>query len=817
MPTRTLNRLLGVGLLLAAAACGLPLPRLVFDTPTPPPPPPPTTTPAPGGFVTFRVRLPASTPAGAIVAAQVLDPLGGGQTIVPLANAGDNLWTGTTSATLGSVLRYRYVRTTSPAAGEVTPTGQAVPYRLLHVAAPNTAASDIVAAWSDQAFSGDQGAIVGAVRNSNTGRGVLGLLVSAAGQVTLTAWDGSYALYNVPSGEQRVTVMAPDGSLQATQGTVAVPVSQVAGLDLAAPDPNAVHITFVVRPPAGTDPAATLRLVGTVSQLGDTFVANAANSSVLASRAPTLAPLGDGRFAVIVRLHQGTVLRYAYTLGDGVWNSELDSGGAKRQREYLVPFTDAIVEEAIAGWHTGPAAPVTFEVTTPSATPANDLVTIQFRLNDWLPPLPMWRAGLNTWRYQLANPENFAGAVYYRYCRNYACGAADDASTAEAAALSRAFTPTVLPQTLKDTVIAWRWQAPVTPPALNLPPPAPRGGFVAGLDLPEAWQPNARPLYGETVRAAQAAGANMLTIFRRSALRNASPPIFADDLALSMPPEDVRALAEQARAAGLRTTLHPVTCAYTPYGICDYWSGAPFSADFWNAWFAAYERHLLTQADVAAQAGVDVLVVADFKLRPAFPGEPEAPPEAEARWRDLLARVRLRFPGQLAFELLMGQNVWPNTPAFLDSVDVIRLFWWASLAANNAPTVNDLVTNAGGLLDTQVFPVQQRLGKPFVLSLAYYSADGAATQCLPRPDGACHLFSDFNPEAADVVRYGLDLAEQADLYQAMFTAAHARPWISGVTAFGYNPVVALQDKSVSVRGKPAETLLNAWFRHFMGR
>ncbi len=210
-------------------------------------------------------------------------------------------------------------------------------------------------------------------------------------------------------------------------------------------------------------------------------------------------------------------------------------------------------------------------------------------------------------------------------------------------------------------------------------------------------------------------------------------------------------------------------------------------------------------------------MVGDFKLRPAFPGEPEAPPDAEARWRALLAKVRQRYGGQLAFELLMGQSVWPNPPAFLDSVDVIRLAWWAALAADNAPTANDLITNAGGLLDTQLFPLQQRFGKYLLIGLHYYAADGAATQCLPRPDGQCHAFWDFNPEAPDLPRYGLDLAEQATVYNAVLAAVYARPWVGGVEAAGYNPRVALQDKSLSVRGKPAEAVLAAWFLRFQGR
>ena len=70
--------------------------------------------------------------------------------------------------------------------------------------------------------------------------------------------------------------------------------------------------------------------------------------------------------------------------------------------------------------------------------------------------------------------------------------------------------------------------------------------------------------------------------------------------------------------------------------------------------------------------GTDLLVIGDFKLRPSFPGEPEAPADAEARWRGLINNVRGIYRGQIGFELLMGDALWPNPPAFLDAVDVVH-------------------------------------------------------------------------------------------------------------------------------------------------
>lgn len=809
------NRILLLIGSLLVSACGEF--QIVRVTPTPTVPPVPTATPLPPSIVNFSVAVPANTPADARVAAQVIDDVTGGRTLVPLSPAGNNVWTGAAPAVRGEVLRYRYLRTAPSPAEELTPLNQPVPYRLFLVGEGATTAADVVAAWSDSRWTGgDQGAIVGTVRNTNTNAGVRGLIVSAGGQLTVTAEDGSYALFNVPAGIQHVTALAPDGALRTAQNAVLVPPSQIVTLDLGAPDPNAVHVTFVLTPPGGTDGAATPRLIGNLAQLGQVFHLQADGTAVVGARAPTLSPLNDGsgRLAVSVLLYEGTLVRYAYTLGDGFWNSELDSGGSKRLRQFLVPITDFTQNDAVHGWHGGNFQPVTFEVTTPATTPPNEVIALQLRTTQWLAPLPMWRTGLNTWRYVLYNPENFNGNVGYRYCRNFACGAADDEATPGASGLSRSFTPTILPQALKDLVGNWRWWSEAGTPTLILPPPgAPRANFAAGADLPEAWHPAALAVYPETVRSLQASAVNTLTILRRSVMRNTAPPLLADDPVATMPEAELRALTEVAHAAGLRVAVHPVTCRYDPYGACEYFDNWAPTAE----WYGAYERHLLTQAAAAAAAGADVLVIGDYTLQPTLPGQPGALPDADARWRTLITRVRERFKGQLAFELLLGGDLWPAPPAFLDMVDIVRVHWWAALAGNNATALPELTAAAGGVLDGRVKPLFDRFGKPIHLSVAYYAADGASTQCLPRPEGGCYLFSDFNPEAPDVPRYGLDLAEQADAYHAVLNAAYVRDWVSGVSTYGYNPLGALRDKSLSVRGKPAEIVLLAWFLRFQGR
>jgi len=797
--------LVSCALILSLLACGLP----EFPVATPAPSPTPVeTAPLPTQTLTFRARVATSTPASTTLSAVIIDPVRGRRTLVALLNVGAGVWEGSTVVPEGALIRYRYLRTGPTAAEEIDGAGKAVAYRVV-LAEPGAVADDRIAAWSDGAPDAAQGTVTGTVRNRNTNEPVSGVLVSVGGQLALTAGDGVYTAHHVPAGLQRVTLLAPDGRLRPLQASVEVGAGGTAVLDLSSPDPNQVSVTFVFTPPTGTDAASVPRLIGDVAQLGDTFALASNGASVYGSRAPQLYPLGDGRFATAIQLYEGTVLRYAYTLGDGTWSGELDGAGNRRVREYRVPWTNDTRADTGVSWHTGPSQPVVFDFAVPALTPADDVIAIQFYTTEWLPPLPMWSIAPGQWRFTLHNPTDLNGDVTYRFCRNFACGAADEALAGNPR--GRVFTFTLLPQSIRNSANTWRWWDASTPFVVDLPSYPARPGFQAGVSLSEAWSPAQRVTAEALAIDIAALRANTAEVLRRSTLTSLNPPLYGDDLALTMPADELQELAQHLRDHGVEATLHPVTCAYTPYGDCEYWNGAPTGQPgWWDAWYAAYTRHILTQVDAANRANASALIIGDYRLRPSLPGEPGASPTADAYWRLLISQVRARFRGRIGFALLLGQSVWPSPPAFLDSVDFIRLETWAPLGGSGAANVADIALAAAALLDSQVTPLAQRFNKPIILGVAYPSVDGGVTQCVRQPDGACASITAFEP-GAPANGFALDLAEQADIYNGLLIAAAGRPYIQGVSAAGYNPQVALRDQSLSVRGKPAADVLTAWF------
>ncbi len=62
----------------------------------------------------------------------------------------------------------------------------------------------------------------------------------------------------------------------------------------------------------------------------------------------------------------------------------------------------------------------------------------------------------------------------------------------------------------------------------------------------------------------------------------------------------------------------------------------------------------------------------------------------------------------------------------------------------------------------------------------------------------------------------VDLLVQVDLYQAALTAINDTSWVQGVVSNGFYDIVALQDASSSVRGKPSADVLWYWFPRMTG-
>ncbi len=101
--------------------------------------------------------------------------------------------------------------------------------------------------------------------------------------------------------------------------------------------------------------------------------------------------------------------------------------------------------------------------------------------------------------------------------------------------------------------------------------------------------------------------------------------------------------------------------------------------------------------------------------------------------------------------------------------------------------------------------------KSIIISLAYPSANGILTGCLPDPIIECLPPRTLNYPAPDYPLIELDMKSQSLAYDSVLTAINSQDWIDGVISSGYYPPTVLHDKSTSIHGKPAEGVLRSWY------
>ena len=98
----------------------------------------------------------------------------------------------------------------------------------------------------------------------------------------------------------------------------------------------------------------------------------------------------------------------------------------------------------------------------------------------------------------------------------------------------------------------------------------------------------------------------------------------------------------------------------------------------------------------------------------------------------------------------------------------------AEAAARLQVSEADLAAEAGRLLDSEIKPFQAQVAKPVILSLAYPSAKGASSGCLPAPQGDCLSLEALARRDPDLESLQGDEAFQSAI-EAGSRAAAARP------------------------------------------
>lgn len=808
-------------------AAGCTLPSLGVGLAGPTPIPGGTRGPLPAAEVVFTVTPPAGTTEDAGLQLLVLDEVTGlpyAAQAMPMTRQADGRWQVRLAPAVGSLLRYRYVRQAPSASEEFDGLGRPVRERLVHITGP-TAQDDLIAAWLDAPYLGASGRVIGRVVDAATAQPLPEVLVSASGVTAYTDGEGAFRLDGLIPGMHALVAFTTDGAHRPLQRQAIVAAESATPAELALDAAPLVDVAFEVTLPDDTPAAAPIRIAGNLRTFGAVYAELPGGVSTTSARMPVMVRVDATHALLLIQLHAGTDLRYKYTLGDGLWNAERDANAAFVTRQLIIPEQGQNIVDAVTSWHSPSYGSLTFRVTPPANTPASDSISIQFNPFTWFEPLPMWEEADGTWTYVLNGPLDFGGPLAYRYCRNLQCGSADDIDTAGPTSTGRSVTPSTAPQALTDGVRGWQWLPPATLPPTDVVAPAitPRPGFAVGYELLPAYRQSWSGFVPGALAEMAARGANAVVFTPTWTLQVNRPlPIIGLDPTRAAFRSDVLAWSAEAARSGLQVGLRPVLAP--AYGmLADWWAGAPRDAAWWAVWYEAYRSFILTQARLAAEAGASSLILGGPEVAPALPdgrltdGSPSgAPTDADARWRGLIAEVRAVFPGRLGFALDLGESL-QSPPSFLDAVDEVHVTWQAALTPGGPADVQSMQATAAGLLDRLVLAQPAVAAKPIVVHVAYASVDGGVRACPAAPDGSCRNASEFDLGALVDPDLPVDLASQAQAFNAMLLETAGRQEITGFYAAGDYPIVALLDKSVSPYGKPAQDVLTFWYLKLTGR
>lgn len=749
--------------------------------------------------INFQVEVPADTPAGDVFLS-VLDEVTGlalnpahflmqaSATVTPGAR---RTYSVSLPVTIGSVIKYHYERqSNSSRVSEHLSNGQQVRYRI-YVASDPGSVVDVVSRWTDTAFQGATGRITGKAVDAATGDPLPNILITAGGAQMITSADGGFRLDGLPEGVHNLVAYSIDGAYQPFQQGARVAPDSATEAVVQLESAQFVKGIFIVKVPQDTPPIVPIRLAGNLLQLGNTFATLTGGVSSLAANMPQLTLLPDKRYMLTLNLPVGTDLRYKYTLGDGFWNAEHNRDGSFRLRQAIVPPRDFMLEEEVETWFSGSRNTITFDVTIPAETPADEFVAIQLNpLFGWTEPIPMWKLSPTRWAYVLYSPLNLPGNLSFRFCRNGQCGAADDILTPGQYGQGRPVQNSGQPQTINVEVTEWLnlpWTSnpyPIYEATISV-----RGkDFWRGFEHVAEFHPSWVSLLPVSMEKIGASQANWVVLSPTWTFDQDDPgrsyPLLDPLPGQDMLEPELSALVSGAHQHDLNVALFPGV--NFPVDPDEWWVSGKRDETWWAMWFEQYARFILNQAEIAASQGATALILGGAWLRPALPGgtladgSPSNLPEyAETQWSNLLTEVRRHFQGQVLWALPFEEAARP--PAFLKAVDGIYLLYTISAEVNQAALQGaDLKAEFDQQLDNTVRTLQILENKPIILAFSSPA--------------------DPDPQA------------QYSAYQAMLSAVNERDWIAGFSSRGFFPPVPLNDHTASAYGKPLMDLLDYWYR-----
>lgn len=317
-------------------------------------------------------------------------------------------------------------------------------------------------------------------------------------------------------------------------------------------------------------------------------------------------------------------------------------------------------------------------------------------------------------------------------------------------------------------------------PELTARPDTWRRGVSLGLFASDSSPKVQREIYIELLDEIVAVGATDLSLVVRWSQETVHDDVIAPKDGVTVPDELVQEVIREAHARGLRTFLMPIIwLEKRKMGV---WRGtlAPKNPE---TWWESYTTFLMHYAALAAKEDVALLSVGSELL---------SMETEEARWRTLIASVRQRYKGELTYSANWDHF---EVPAFWDALDVVGMTAYQELTKTPNPAVDELeqgwaafhgrlrrwaIEHDYRYIFTEIGYPSHRKGAAYPWN---YSAEAPAAPWL-----------------------------QARCYRAMMQKWEADSRLDGLYIWNWFGFKDLEDRGYTPRGKPAEQIVEHWYK-----
>ncbi len=732
--------------------------------------------------------------------------------IVALKRDDDLTYQAAVKIPAGSIIKYRYSKMSDSLIPEEAPGGEQILYRIAY-AKNNTLIQDVLQVWQGELFSGATGVLKGSIVNVGNNQPVSDILVSAGGKRTFTDVNGRYQINGLGTGVHNVVFYAVDGRFRAFQQGAEIAQGKITSANVELEEMPEVEVTFHVIPPNDAL-GAPIYLAGNIRQLGNTFVELPGGMSIKPKRMPILKPNTDGSMSITLKLYAETDLRYKFTLGDGYWNAEQKQNGGFRIRQLIIPNQDIIMDHTIETWRSPGVNPITFKINIPSNTSPLDNKYIQFKVDDWMEPIPLWPLGNDQYLFILFSPLEKSNNLSYRFCRNEDCIQALDG---ESLNYDRQISALADEQTVNVILDTWQnWYSfKRNETLIESYVPIKSSSFRKMIEFTPEMDPSWLALVPQNIGSIDQLGANTV-IFSPSWFVKPNSPYIQPEFGKTPFSFELSNLILTSRSQGFQVGLFP---QISPLGAIAEWWENPSENQLWQETiFSNYREFIISYANLSNQTNTSFLIIGGKSLLPAIIDRPVMNQEIsqpqnllEEQWVELIKELRSMYKGELYWATNANLHLDP-LPSFIDLFDGIYISVDSPLAFGDQTGFDEIQSGFIELIDREIYEAYRSTGKPITLGFGYPAVEMGASGCALFGESC---FNDGLFNANRLSAFTTDFDQQSLIYNAIFPVVASRDWISNVSIRGYEPVVSVHTASSSIGSKPSADVIRYWYTNMV--